>query len=472
MSDTPDARATPDARTAPEARTAPAGTTAGSPTHLSGNLSLASVVTFGLAYMAPSLVMVIFGVIAAASAGTAPTAFLVATSAMFLTALSYARMAGHFPDAGSAYSYTRRLLGAPAGFLIGWAVLLDYLFLPMVAWLVQSLYLHAQFPVVPVWAWMLLNAGLTTLVNVVGLALTDRVNKVLTGLAVFLVLLFVAYCLVHLAGHPPLSYTAPLWNADSGLAGIPSAAAVAAYSYLGFDAVTTLSEEARDPRRTIPRAVVLVIAIGGLLFAAVAYVMQLVHPGGVFDDPQIVSYTMSIEVGGQTFADWTNMAAIVGGFASGLAVQLSSSRLLFIMGRDGVLPKRVFGALNSRTGTPVLCLALTGAVGLVGLDVSLETATSFINFGAFLGFTAVNACVVVHWARTCSADPDAHRPGRLLGHVAVPVLGACVTVYLMAMLSPVALTIGCCWLAAGFGYLLLLTRGFRRPTPSLTTDPA
>ncbi|MFJ6518366.1 APC family permease [Streptomyces filamentosus] len=435
------------------------------PGGLSGRLSLASVVAFGLAYMAPGLVMVIFGVIAEVSAGTAPTAFLVATGAMFLTALSYAKMARHFPVSGSAYSYARKLIGSRAGFLVGWAVLLDYLFLPMVAWLVQSLYLNAQFPGVPVWAWMLINAGLTTLVNIVGLALADRVNKVLTGLAVFLVLLFVAYCLVHLADRPPQSYTAPFWNAQSGLAGISAAAAVAAYSYLGFDAVTTLSEETRDPRRTVPRAVVLVVAIGGLLFAAVAYVMQLVHPGGVFDDPEIVAYTMSVEVGGQTFADWTNIATIVGGFASGLAIQLSSSRLLYIMGRDGVLPKRFFGALNARTGTPVLCLVLTVAVSLIGLGISLETATSFINFGAFLGFTVVNVCVVVFFVRNRGTDGV-----KVLGYAVAPSLGVCVTLYLMTQLSPAALTIGGCWLTAGLGYLLWLTRGFRRPTPGLGTS--
>ncbi|MFG3345114.1 APC family permease [Streptomyces sp. NPDC048018] len=296
--------------------------------------------------------------------------------------------------------------------------------------------------------------------GIVDLTLTDRVNKVLTGLAVFLVLLFVAYCLVHLVDQPPQSYTAPLCNAESGLAGISAAAAIAAYSYLGFDAVTTLSEEARDARRTIPRAVVLVIAIGCLLFAAVAYVMQLVHPGGIFDDPEIVAYTMSVEVGGQGFADWTNMAGIAGDFASGLAVQLSSSRLLYIMGRDGVLPKRVFGALNARTGTPVLCLVLTGTVGLFGLGISLETATSFINFGAFLGFTVVNVCVVVFFVRNRGTDGV-----NVLGYVVVPALGVCVTLYLMTRLSSVALTIGGCWLAAGFLYLLCLTRGFRRPTP-------
>ncbi|RFC77192.1 APC family permease [Streptomyces sp. AcE210] len=431
--------------------------------NLTPKLSLTSVVTFGLAYMAPSMVMVIFGVISAASSGAAPTALLVATGAMFLTALSYAKMARHYPTSGSAYVYTKNLFGSPVGFLVGWAVLLDYLFLPMVAWLVQSIYLNAQFPGIPVWVWMLLNAGLTTLVNIIGLTLTDRVNKLLTGLAVFIVLLFVAYCLVHLGHHTPKSYTQPLWNSGSSLGGISTAAAIAAYSYLGFDAVTTLSEETRDARRTIPRAVVLVIAIGGLLFAAVAYVMQLVHPGGVFEDPEVVSYAMSIEVGGQTFADWTNMAGIIGGFASGLAVQLSSSRLLYTMGRDGVLPKRFFGALHPRTRTPVLCLLLTGVMCVLGLNISLATATSFINFGAFLAFTAVNACVVVHFVRNRGEGG-----GKVLGYVVAPALGACVTIYLMTQLSAVALTIGLCWLAAGGAHLLWLTRGFSRPTPELS----
>ncbi len=133
------------------------------------------------------------------------------------------------------------------------------------------------------------------------------------------------------------------------------------------------------------------------------------------------------------------------------------------MGRDGVLPRRIFGVLHPRTKTPVFCLLLTGAVCLLGLNISLETATSFINFGAFLAFTVVNACVIVYFVRN-------RRTGRakVLGYVVAPALGAVVTVYLMTRLSPAALTIGLCWLAAGFAYLVWLTRGFRRPKPELT----
>jgi amino acid transporter len=429
---------------------------------LTGRLSLTGVVAFGLSYMAPSLVMIIFGIIAVASAGTAATAFIVASGAMLVTALSYALMARIYPVSGSAYFYARRNLGSAVGFLIGWAMLLDYLFLPMVAWLTQSILLNAQFPGIPIWVWILINAGLTTVVNVIGITLADRVNRVLLAVSVFLVLLFFAFCIRFLAGSGVESYTAPLWNSDTTIAGVTAAAAIAAYSFLGFDAVTTLAEETRDARRNIPRAVVLVVAIGGLLFITVAYVMQLVHPGPVFDDAQAASYFMSVDVGGQAFADWTNLAGIIAGTASCLAVQLSSSRLLFIMGRDGVLPRKLFGNLNPRTKTPVFCILVTGGMAFVGMGMNLETATGFINFGAFLGFTAVNLCVLAYYLRNRNfADLSRFR------YLVLPVIGTCVTVYMLTRLHERSIVLGLIWLAVGIAWLTWLTRGFRRPAPEL-----
>ena len=123
------------------------------PEALRRQLGLGSVVAFGLAYMAPSLVMILFGIVAMESSGTAPTTFALATGALLFTALSYARMASIYPVSGSAYSYARRNLSAPIGFLVGWSILLDYLFLPMVAWLTQSILLNAQFSQIPIWAW-------------------------------------------------------------------------------------------------------------------------------------------------------------------------------------------------------------------------------------------------------------------------------------------------------------------------------
>ncbi len=425
-------------------------------------LSLTSLVVFGLAYMCPSLVMVIFGVVADVSDGIAPSAFFLASCAMLLSALSYAKLARRFPISGSAYYYAKRLLGGRLGFFVGWSVLLAYLFLPTLAWLVQSVFLNAQFPEVPTWAWLLLNIGLTTAANLSGMSLTDTLNKLLTAMSVLLVLLFVGYCVNYLAGQPEIGYTTAIWNSDSTVWGLTSAAAIAAYSFLGFDAVTTLSEEAESPQRNVPRAVILVIVLGGLLFTSVAYIMQLSHPGGQFDDPEVATYAISIDVGGKLFADVINLGSIIGGFASCLAVQVSASRLLYFMGREDVLPKRYFAMVHRKTNVPVFNMLMTAALGVIGLGVSVELGSSLINFGAFLAFAAVNVCVVALYVRERSEG----RLG-LVGYLVLPLSGVGVSLFLLSLLSPIVIATGVAWLACGGVYLFWLTNGFRKPTPGL-----
>jgi amino acid transporter len=196
--------------------------------------------------------------------------------------------------------------------------------------------------------------------------------------------------------------------------------------------------------------------------------MQLVHPGGDFEDAATAAYAMQVLVGGQFYANITNILAIVGGFASGLAIQASTSRLLYVMGRDvmgrdGVLPRRLFGRLHPRTKTPIFNLVLVGAVALLAMNISLEIATSFINFGAFLAFATVNLCVIAYFIRSRQQGKDLS----IIGFIVLPILGAAVDVYLLTQLSPIAITIGLCWIGLGILYLTFLTKGFRREPPEM-----
>ncbi|MEU9352535.1 APC family permease [Streptomyces griseoloalbus] len=442
------------------------------PTRMRGNLGLLSIVLFGLAYMAPAVVTSTFGVIAATSNGAAPTAYLVATGAMLLTGLSYAKMARIIPSSGSVYTYARRMLDSRFGFLAGWAMLLDYLFLPMVAFLVQSIYLHAQYPSVPQWLWLVINIVLATVVNVIGLKVADKVNKTLliavTGCLLVLLVLCVRYGLGH--GGAAAAGNA-LWNSTTSISAITAAAAVAAYAFLGFDAVSTLSEEARDPRRTIPRGIVLTVLAGGVIFVALSFVMQWAHPGGTFADESSAGYAVSTLVGGKGFADVANIITMLGGFASCVAIQASTSRLMFVMGRDNVLPRPVFGRLHPKLFTPVPNVLIVAAVALPAMSLTLADATSLINFGAFLGFTLVNVCVIAHAVRQWRSGS---RPS-LLGFMILPLAGAAVDVYLITRLGSTATTLGLVWLAIGVVYLTVITKGFRRPAPELglhAQDPA
>jgi putrescine importer len=426
-------------------------------------LRLPSVVLFGVAYMAPMVVLTTFGIVAAASAGTTPTAYVLATVAMLFTALSYGKMARTFPVSGSAYTYVRKLVDSRAGFLVGWAILLDYFFLPMVIWLIGASFLQAQFPSVPFWIWVVGQILVTTGINVLGVRLADVANYLLMAFTMLVLVAFVVLSLQHGDGG---SATAPLWNSATTIGGIASGAAIAAYSFLGFDAVTTLTEETHDPTRTIPRAIVLTALTGGLIFIVVGYVTQLVHPGGTFADESSAAFDIATRIGGDLFASLLVAGVVIGGIASGLAAQSSVSRLMYAMGRDGVLPRRVFGYLHPRFRTPVVNLALSGVVGLLALEFSLSTSTSFINFGAFTAFTMVNVCVLSHFLRQRRAGESLDP----LTFVVVPLVGAAVNVWLLTRLDGHALWLGLSWLGLGVVWLLVLTRGLRVAPPELRLE--
>ncbi|MEW2501306.1 APC family permease [Amycolatopsis sp. NPDC047767] len=432
---------------------------------LERRLGLPGVVLFGLAYMAPLIVLGTFGVVATTTQGTVPSAYVVALVAMLFTAASYGKMAATHPVAGSAYTYVRKAIDSRLGFLVGWAVLLDYFFLPMVIWLIGGAYLSAQFPDVPSWLWLIAFIVLTTLLNVLGIKIAEKANFVLMAFQVLVIVFFVVLSLKQVLadGHSVASGD-PFFHPGSTFGTISGGAALATYSFLGFDAVTTLTEEAVEPKRTIPRAILLTALIGGGVFIVLAYVTQLVHPGFLFDDESSAAFEIARHIGGSLFGAVFLAGLVVAQFASGIAAQASASRLMFAMGRDGVLP-RVFGRLQPKLNTPAFAIVLTGVVGLIALALDVTTSTSFINFGAFTAFTMVNVSVIATWIRT------RHTASRnVLTWLVAPVIGALVDLWLLVNLDGLALTFGLVWLGIGIVYLVALTRGFRRPPPEMSFE--
>ncbi|MBB5889304.1 APC family permease [Kutzneria kofuensis] len=426
---------------------------------LTPHLHLRGVVLFGLAYMAPLIVLGTYGIVADTTAGTVPTAYILATVAMLFTAASYGRMAAAYPVAGSAYTYVRKSIDSRVGFLVGWAVLLDYFFLPMVIWLIGAAYMSAQFPSVPSWVWVLGFIVLTTVLNVLGIRVAVTANFLLMAFQLLVILFFVILSLRQVG--TGLFSTVPFYHNGSSFGGISAGAAVAAYSFLGFDAVTTLTEETFEPRKTIPRAILLTALLGGVLFVILAYATQLVHPGATFHDESSAAFEIATDIGGNLFAAVFLAGLMVAQFASGIAAQAGASRLMYAMGRDGVLPKRFFGYLQPKLETPVFGIVLIGLVGLGALALDVTTSTSFINFGAFTAFTFVNLSVIALWLR---------RRGSVLRNLVVPIVGAAVDLWLLAHLDGIAITLGLIWLALGVCYLTYLTRGFRRPPPEVTFE--
>lgn len=437
------------------------------PIHLTRTLKLPSLVLFGLAYLTPLIVLAIFGVIAEATGGASPSAYLLALTAMLFTAHSYGRMAVAYPVAGSAYTYVRRSIEARTGFLVGWAILLDYLFLPMVIWLIGGSYLNAQFPGVPIGVWILAFVLVTTVLNVIGIKVAEKTNYLLMAFQLLVIFIFVALtigALLSTSGASGLVSSEPFFNSTSSLGTVAAGAAIAAYSFLGFDAVTTLTEETIEPRKTMPRAIMLIALIGGAIFVVVSYFTQLIRPGGTFDDSASVASDIALQIGGQLFAAVFLAGLVVAQFASGLAAQASASRLLYAMGRDAVLPRRVFGRLSEKFRTPVLNLVITGAVGVVAVFLDVATSTSFINFGAFTAFTLVNVSVIAYYLRQRRQGNQLNR----ISYVAVPAVGALIDAFLLTQLDPTAITLGLIWLALGVVMLAVTTRGFRKAPPEMS----
>lgn len=433
---------------------------------LTRSLTLRPVVLFGLAYLAPMIVLGTFGVLAETTHGSAPTGYLLALVALLFTALSYGKMSARFPVAGSAYSYTRRAIDGRLGFLVGWAVLLDYFFLPMVIWLIGADFLSAKFPGVPSWIWIVSFIVITSVLNIIGIKAAANANLLLMVFQVLVLAAFVALSLRHVfhdTGVGGLVSGTPFVNGQTTISAVSAGAALAAYSFLGFDAITTLTEETVEPRKTIPRAILLVLLIGGGIFLIVTYSTQLVHPGGSFDDVDSAAFSIAKTIGGDLFSSLFLAGLIVTQFASGLAAQASVARLVYAMGRDSVFPKRVFGYIHPRFHTPVINIVLSGAVGLIALKLTVATSTSFINFGAFSAFTMVNVCVIAMFIRARGSEERQN----VVTHVLFPAIGAVIDVYLLFHLDGKAKLLGLIWLAVGVVYLAYLTRLFRRPPPEI-----
>ncbi len=435
-----------------------------SPRTLRRVMGVPSLVFFGLAYMVPLTVFTTYGLVAVTTAGHVPTAYIVTLIAMLFTALSYAALVRVIPRAGSAYTYARKAFGGHVGFLTGWSLMLDYLLLPLINYVLMGIYLNTQFPGIPGWAFALIGIILITVLNVIGVAVVRNANLVLVGLQLIFAAVFVVSAIGYISAHPTASLLQPLYDAGLDLPGLLSGAAILALSYLGFDAISTLSEEARDPARTVPRAIILTTIIGGLIFIVISYVATLVIPDiADIENPDAAANQIMQVAGGRWLEVFFLVAYIAGCIAAALTSQASVARILFAMGRDGVLPRRLFGIVSRRFQTPVGASVFVGVVSLAALFADLNTVASLISFGALAAFSLVNLSVIKYFL----IDEKQRGTAAVVRYGVLPGLGFLLTGWLWFSLSGLALIVGLVWIGIGVIYLAVLTRGFRRRPPEV-----
>jgi amino acid transporter len=432
------------------------------PTKLNRTLSVRQLVFFGLAYLAPITVFTTYGLVSTMSDNRLPLAYIIATIAMLFTALSYGKMASAIPVAGSAYTYVQQTFGGSAGFLAGWTLMLDYLFLPMVNFMVIGIYANLLLPDVPAQVLIVIAIAITLSLNLVGINLAARANIIIVLISLGIVVAFVVGGAMNLASEPSTSSAFDPFNPAGDLAGVYSGAAVLALSFLGFDAVSTMSEESNKPRRDIPRAILLTALIGGAIFIVVSWVGALVWTDvAAFASIDTAGTEIFTKIGGETLAYIFTCVYIVGAFGSGIASQISISRLIYAMGRDRVLPS-VFGKL-SKARTPFIASIAVSIVSLAGLFLSLADVFNMVSFGALFAFSIVNLAVIKYYLFPKGGKRSANV--NVFSHGVLPLLGFALTIWLWTSLAPGAFMLGLYWMAAGIVILAFLTKFFTKPAP-------
>jgi amino acid transporter len=429
-------------------------------------LKLKDAILYGLAMITPTAPFPMLGIIAFTTAGHMPAAYLIALVGMSLTALSYGKMSAAYPVAGSAYSYTQRTISSEIGFLAGWAMILDYVLMPLLSVIFISVACAEKFPQVPYFVWVALITIALTVINLFGISVTSKANTVFNALMVVIVIFFVGLaCRFLLAGHgaATLVSTLPLYNPQTfQFSAVMAGASIAVFSYLGFDGVSTIAEEVENPSKNIGRAIFLTCILSGIIFLVVTYLAQLVWPdfASFPEKREVVVFRMAEMIGGKIFEGFIFFIIIVAGVSCALVGQASASRLLYSMGRDAVLPKGFFGYVSPKYQTPVYNILLMGVVSLIGgLASSFQQVAEVVNFGAFLGFICVSLSVIFYYFKKRKNSPEKLGWG---GYVVLPVLAIVVCAAIFINLSPTAKVLGAIWTGCGFIYLLIVSRGFKR----------
>ncbi|MGH9326334.1 MAG: APC family permease [Terriglobia bacterium] len=433
-------------------------------------LTLKDLIVYGLVLMQVIAPVGIFGFAQSMSHGHAVTTILIGMVAMMLTAFSYGRLAAIYQSAGSAYTYVGRELNVYAGFLVGWALTLDYFMIPLINTVFGSLTLHRLMPEIPYVAWVALFVGIITFLNLRGIRAVANTNTLLLGIMTGVVLMFVVLAIRYIAHRQGwtglFSFSAFYDPRTFDIRSVSRATSLAVLTYVGFDSVTTLSEEVQDARRTVPLATVLICLLVGIYSVVEVYLAQLAWPDYLrFPNLAMAFLDVSQRVGGPMLLEAMGGIAIVACLGSGLTGQVGAARLLYGMGRDNVLPRRLFAHLDAQRGNPTFNIWIIAALTFASaLFISYERVAELMNFGAFLGYMGVNLAAIRRFHPRRGS-------GLLVGFpagVLAPGLGFVFCFAIWWGLATPAKIIGGLWFLLGFVYLAVKTRGFRmRPG---TTD--
>ena len=416
---------------------------------LSRTMSLTDVVVFGLIYMVPLAPIQVFGFIYNFSSGMVAAVYIVAAIAMYFSAVSYCEMAKEFPVAGSVYSYVRFGAGEFLGFMSGWAILLDYLLLPGLLFIFAAAAMHLQIHAIPEWVWVPVFVLVATAINLRGIVFTARVNMACLYIQCAVLLIFTVGVAVALYEGRVRFSLDPLYRAE--VFSIPlifSAIPIAALSYIGFDAISTLNEEAEGGGQAVSKATIIVLFVVAAMFVLQVYLAALFIPTGTkFDEESSVTafYSVATVAVGPWFkVVITLTSALIAILSNAIVSQATTSRLIFSMARDRQIP-RWFAVIDRKRLIParaiVLVAALSTVIGFIAINKS-DLVTAIVTFGSLTAYALLHIAVVRYFARQGGTV-------RWFAHRISPVVGIVILAYALWQAPVEAKWLASVWLVLG-----------------------
>jgi putrescine importer len=431
-----------------------------SPPLLKRTLNLWNLIIIGIVIVQPIAPMGIFGVISNEARGHVVTTILIAMVAMLFTAVSYGRMARAYPSAGSAYTYVGQEIHPALGYVTGWAMVMDYILNPLICTVICSKLTQNILPGLPYGALAIAFAGLFTALNLRAVRTSARINEVLAAGMMIVVVIFFGFVLRFLWGLHQYGagfFTQPFYNPQTfSFHAVFRGTSIAVLTYIGFDGISTLSEEAENPRRNILLATVLVCVITGVLASLEVYAAQLVWGPKPFPHDMVESAfpLVARQAGGFFLFHLLNFTILIANVGSGMGAQLAAARLLYGMGRSNALPKGFFSAIEPKRRIPMNNVLLIGAIALAGaLFISYERGAELLNFGAFIAFMGVNAAAFMRYFWRANQ--------KRWTNLVSPLLGFFICFFIWLNLSRPAKIAGGIWTLVGLAYGAVRTKGFQ-----------
>jgi amino acid transporter len=419
---------------------------------LARTLSLRDLVIYGLIYMVPLAPIGVFGILYNMSAGAVAAVYVVAAVAMLFSAISYKEMAQVFPVSGSTYSYVSLGTNRFLGFVSGWAILLDYLLLPALLCVLSASAMTTIVHSVPAWMWVVFFISVTAVTNLLGMNITAKMNKYSLYIQLGILAVFLCWAVVLvLQGHAHLTLDPFHPHGGASWSVVAGAIPVAAFSFLGFDAVSTLNEEAKGGGKAVSKATMLVMYASTVLFVVQVYFACILVPNGTHYPEGTAANNAFYDLVGDIMDSKFKMfivlnSALFAAMGNIVTANSTASRLVYSMARDGHLPK-LFAQLSGKRKVPVNAMIMISglalAIGIFGVSQA-GLLTTLVTFGALLSYIMMHFSVINHFARRSGSR-------RWFTHVISPLLGAAILLVALWDADTNAKIVGIAWLAIGVG---------------------